>query len=105
MATSALTTEFILSHLRPKDAFRVRAMFGEYALYADDKVVALICDNQLYVKVVEASESLAEACELDAPYPGAKPHYVVEESQIVQLKNLSKTLLAIAASLPAKKKK
>ena len=36
-----------------------RAMFGEYALYADGKVVALVCDDLLYVKILPASAALA----------------------------------------------
>jgi len=27
-------------------------MFGEYALYCGDKVVALVCDDQLFVKIM-----------------------------------------------------
>ncbi len=80
-------------------------MFGEYALYVGDRVVALVCDNQLYVKIVPASESLADRCERDAPYPGARPHYLVEEHQLDQIKNLSAILLDIADSLPEKKPK
>ena len=44
-------------------------------------------------------------CDKDAPYPGAKPHYVVEESQLSDLENLPDILFAISKSLPAKKKK
>ena len=39
------------------DPFR-RAMFGEYALYADGKVVALVCGDLFYVKILPASHSL-----------------------------------------------
>ena len=52
MATSRSTTEFILDQLSAVPNVRVRKMFGEYALYCDEKVVALICDDQLFVKTV-----------------------------------------------------
>ncbi len=104
MATAEQTVEFILEQLGRSEHFSVRAMFGEYALYADSKVVALICDDQLYVKIVPASAELERVCEKDSPYPGAKPHYLVEESQLSELEDLPGILIDIAASLPAKKK-
>jgi TfoX/Sxy family transcriptional regulator of competence genes len=80
-------------------------MFGEYALYADGKVVALVCDDLLYVKILPASSELENICEKDAPYEGAKLHYVVEEEQLSTIKNLPKILFAIAESIPEKKVK
>lgn len=105
MSTQKETIEFILEKLRYPARFSTRAMFGEYALYADGKVVALVCDDQFFVKILPASEELEELCEKGEPYPGAKPHYVVEEEQLSQLEQLPATLFAIADSLPEKKKK
>lgn len=62
MATRKETVEFILQKLRHENRFTARAMFGEYALYADGKVVALVCDDRLYVKIVPASAELATQC-------------------------------------------
>jgi DNA transformation protein and related proteins len=103
MSTRKETVTFILEKLGNTTRFSAKAMFGEYALYADGKVVALICDDQLYVKIVPASQELEGACETDAPYPGAKPHYLVEEMQLSQLEHLPEILFATAESLPAKK--
>ncbi|MEY3783968.1 MAG: hypothetical protein RLZZ230_290 [Candidatus Parcubacteria bacterium] len=105
MSTQKETAEYILEMLGEAGRFWVRAMFGEYALYADDKVVALICDDQLYVKILPASEGLSEVCEQDAPYKGAKLHYLIEESQLTKIPNLPDMLFAIANSLPAPKPK
>ncbi len=105
MATQKPTIEFILSRLRDRSRFTARAMFGEYALYADGKVVALVCNDLLYVKIVPASLALEDVCEKDAPYPGAKPHYLVEESQLSTLENLPAILAAIAASISEKQPK
>ena len=85
MSTQKETVEFILEKLGEPDRFAVRAMFGEYALYADGNVVALVCDDQLYVKILPSSEALADVCEQDSPYPGAKLHYVVEEGRVVDM--------------------
>ena len=105
MSTQPETMEFILEQLGDSKRFNARAMFGEYALYADGKVVALVCNDQLYVKILPQSAALAELCEKDAPYPGAKPHYLVEESQLSRLEDLPEILFAVAASLPDKKPK
>lgn len=104
MATSKETIEFILGKLRDPKRFSSRAMFGEYALYADGKVVALVCDNLLYVKILPASRELERQCEKGEPYPGAKQYYIVDEGQLTTIENLSNLLFAIADSIPQKKK-
>jgi len=63
MATQKETVEFLLAKLRQPKHFAARAMFGEYALYADGKVVALVCDDLLYVKILPASHELEPLCE------------------------------------------
>lgn len=105
MATQPETIEFILGKLRDRRSFTARPMFGEYALYADGKVVGLVCDDMLYVKIVPASKALESLCAKDHPYPGARPHYLVEESQISTIHNLAQILSEIANSVPAKKEK
>lgn len=105
MSTNKETVEFILDALGDKSRFLARAMFGEYALYADGKVVGLICDDQLYVKILPASTGLEGICEQDSPYPGAKPHFLLEESQLRHIDNLPSMLLEVAKSIPEKRKK
>lgn len=108
MSTQRETVDFILEKLEAdsghtSECFSTRAMFGEYALYADGKVVALICDDQLFVKIVPASSALEDVCEKNEPYKGAKPYYLVEESQLSQIDGLAKMLIDIAVGLPEKK--
>ena len=105
MATQKETMEFILDKLRDRGRFTARAMFGEYALYADGKVVGLVCDDLLYVKVVPASEALESQCEKGHPFPGARPHYVVEESQLSTVHELPQILSEIGRTRPVKKAK
>ena len=105
MATQKETIEFILGKLRDRSRFSARAMFGEYALYADRKVVALVCDDLLFVKILPASQALERLCDKGEPYPGAKLHYLVEEGQLSTLENLPAILVAVAASIPEKKTK
>jgi TfoX/Sxy family transcriptional regulator of competence genes len=104
MATQKATIEFLLRKLRDPGRFQARAMFGEYALYADGEVVALVCDDLLHVKILPASQALEGRCEKAQPYPGAKPHYLVEEGQLSTLEDLPAILGAIAASVADKKR-
>ncbi len=106
MSTQKETIEFILEKLQTEPPrFSSRAMFGEYALYADSKTVALVCDDLLYVKIVPASAALESVCEKGEPYPGARPHYIVEEDMLSRMEDLPEILFAIAESLPEKKKR
>jgi alkylated DNA nucleotide flippase Atl1/TfoX/Sxy family transcriptional regulator of competence genes len=79
-------------------------MFGEYALYANGITVALICDNQLYVKILDESELLAEYCEQDTPFKGAKLHYLIEEDQLTSIDDLPDILISIAERLIQEKR-
>ena len=105
MATQKETIEFILGKLRDRGRFTARAMFGEYALYADGQVVGLVCDDLLYVKILPASNELERHCEKGDPYPGAKPHYIVEEGQLSTIESLPAILCAVAEAISQKKPK
>ena len=105
MASHKNTAAFILEQLGHSDRFSVFPMFGEFALYADGKVVGLICDDQLFVKIMPESTALAAQCELDSPFPGAKPYYLVPESVIAGDGSIPGLLLHMAAALPFPKAK
>lgn len=105
MATQKDTVTYILDCLDDPTVFSARPMFGEYALYTDDKVVGLICDDTLYVKILPESQALEQICEKSPAYPGSKPYYVVAEEQLTSIPELVRILHAIAAALPAKKSK
>jgi TfoX/Sxy family transcriptional regulator of competence genes len=99
MATSKETVEFILSKLRHPDRISAKKMFGEYGLYADGKMVAVICDDRLYVKIAPASEELEKQCEKGEPYPRAKPHYLIDEGQLSTIPNLAAILFGLAEAM------
>ncbi len=79
-----------------------RKMFGEYALYHGSKVVALVCDNSLFVKPSPASGKLTQNLPQSPPYPGAKPFPVADEL-LDDSEALRKLLLATSAALPLPK--
>jgi alkylated DNA nucleotide flippase Atl1/TfoX/Sxy family transcriptional regulator of competence genes len=104
MSTQKETVAYMLQKLSPAKSFSTRAMFGEYALYADGIVVALICNDQLYVKDIPESQELADYCDMDSPYPGAKEHYLIEEHHYEQIENIGQILLDIAKARKKKEK-
>lgn len=79
MGSDAGTVAFLLGQMEGAGRMTARKMFGEYGLYLDGKMVALICDDRLFFRdLPELREILAEPV-LDLPYPGAKPHLVIED--------------------------
>lgn len=105
MATKKSTAEFILDQLGHPDRFSVRPMFGEFALYADGKPVAFICDDQLFVKILPESAELEGRCERAPAYPGSKDYYLVPEEMVAGDRGLPRLLLRIGAVLPVPKAK
>ena len=75
---------------------------GEYAVYCDGKVVALICDDQLFVKKTGAAGAMLGAdAEEGLPYSGAKPYYLI--SDIDNRSFLTRLVKAVCDELPAPK--
>jgi TfoX/Sxy family transcriptional regulator of competence genes len=103
MGTHKDAAGYILRRLGHEGRFSVKAMFGEYALYADGRVVGLICDDQLFVKVLPESASLAGRCELAPAYPGSRDHYLVPEEMLAADGQLAAMLLRVAQVLPLPK--
>jgi TfoX/Sxy family transcriptional regulator of competence genes len=75
MGTKASTVEFLLEQLGP--AVTAKKMFGEYGLYLDGKMFALVCDDQLFVKLTPAGKELLGEVEEGPPYPGAKNAFII----------------------------
>ncbi len=50
MSSSQEFVDYIIDQIENAGVITFRKMFGEYALYCNGKVVALICDDQLFVK-------------------------------------------------------
>lgn len=100
MATKKATAQFILEQLGHPDRFAVRSMFGEFALYADGRPVAFICDDQLFVKITDESAALERRCERAPAYTGSKDYYLVPEGVVVGDHDLARILLRIASVLP-----
>lgn len=106
MSTSQSTADFIVDQLDSLAGVASRKMFGEYALYYGGKVVALICDDLLFVKITEAGKAfVGERYEEGYPYEGAKSALLIEEDYLQDKAWLSELIELTAAALPMPKKK
>jgi TfoX/Sxy family transcriptional regulator of competence genes len=102
MATDVSFAEFVLEQIELPGRVEVRKMFGEYALYVDDRVVALLCDNQLFLKPVEQLRARLARVDEAPPYPGAKPHFRIAD-ELERPGELTALLIEAARLLPAPK--
>lgn len=80
MASDKSFIEFLVDQMGNAGMISQKKMFGEYAIYCDGKVVALVCDNQLFVKPTQSGrEYIGDPIEA-APYVGAKPYFLIKDA-------------------------
>jgi TfoX/Sxy family transcriptional regulator of competence genes len=104
MATDKDFIDFIVDQLENAGVITYRKMFGEYALYSDGKVVALVCDNRLFVKPTDAGRKFIGTVVEGPAYPGAKPSFLIED-KIEDREWLSELIRITAEALPMPKPK
>ena len=104
MATDAGYAKYVCDQLHAAGGIDARRMFGEYGLYRHGKIVALICDNQLFVKPTPAGEAVLGTPTYGPPYPGAKPFFNVSDL-LDDPEWLVRLIEATDAALPPPKKK
>ena len=106
MATSESTIGFLLDQLGAVQGVRARKMFGEYALYCGEKVVALVCDDQLFVKITAPGKALVGKRYAEGfAYPGAKASILVGADDLEDHDRLAELIRLTAAALPSPKPK
>jgi TfoX/Sxy family transcriptional regulator of competence genes len=79
MATESSFVDYVLETARLGERLIYKKLFGEYALYLDEKVVAFACDNSLFIKPSKAVATLAPDLPQGPPYPGAKDYPIADE--------------------------
>ncbi len=79
MASSLEFVQYIADQLRDAGEITYRKMFGEYGMYCDGKIFALICDDQLFIKITEEGSKMCPKLTQAPPYAGAKPYFLIED--------------------------
>jgi TfoX/Sxy family transcriptional regulator of competence genes len=75
MASDLNFVEYVRDQINGAGQISFKKMFGEYAIYCDEKVVALVCDNQLFIKPTAVGRSIIGSVIEAPPYPSAKQHF------------------------------
>jgi len=108
MSTQQSTMDYLLDQLRHAGPVSCRKMFGEYCLYYDGSPVGLVCDDQLFLKPTEQGRGLLHEVREGAPFPGAKPHLLIDADSWEDAQTLSllvrTTAFALPVRVPPKKK-
>jgi TfoX/Sxy family transcriptional regulator of competence genes len=78
MATQQRTINYLLEQATGTGGVSTKSMFGEYGVYVNGKLMGAICDDQLYLKPTVSNRLHADPVYEAPPYPGAKPHLLIE---------------------------
>lgn len=104
MASDPGYVAFVLDQIGGLTGLSHKKMFGEYGLWLDGKIVALVCDDQLLLKPTAAGRALLGGTPPEVPpYPGAKGWLLVEDLDDGEA--LRRLLRETAAALPAPKRR
>jgi TfoX/Sxy family transcriptional regulator of competence genes len=79
MSSDKSFVDFIIDQLEDAGTITCRKMFGEYAVYSNGKVVALVCDNQLFIKPTKGGRAFIGDVKEAPAYPGAKMSFLIED--------------------------
>jgi TfoX/Sxy family transcriptional regulator of competence genes len=94
---------FVCEQLRGAGDISSKRMFGEAAVYLGDKVVGLICDNQLFIKPTDVGRARIGAPLESPPFPGASNWFLMTDLDDPEW--LADLVRATADALPARKTK
>ena len=79
MASNADFVQYIVDQCSGAGEIAVKKMMGDYCIYCDGILFGLICDNNLYIKPTEEGATQLKEVILRPPYPGAKPHFYIDD--------------------------
>mgnify|MGYP001794798062 CR=1 FL=1 len=105
MSTKQLTIDYLTEQIEKAGAIRSRKMFGEYALYCNEKVIAFVCDDQLFIKRTEEGKKFIGKPKEAPAYPGSKMYYLIEGDLWENSEWLSELVRVTAEELPTPKSK
>ncbi len=101
MASDREFVKFVCEQLRGAGDISSRRMFGEAAVYLQDKVIGLICDNQFFVKATGPGRAKIGVPTEAPPFPGASNWFLMADLDDPEF--LAGLVRATAAALPSPK--
>ena len=104
MASSSDTVQYIVDQVGLGRRLSSKKMFGEFVLYLDEKIVALVCDDQFFLKPTDQAKAFLGKVRLAPPYPGAKDYFLLTD-ELDDPDRLKEAVLVTAKALPEPKPK
>lgn len=104
MASDAQFVAYVVEQMSGAGEIVAKKMFGEYGIYCDGKIVALVCDDQVFLKPTPEGRALLGGVSEAPPYPGGKP-YLVIDALLDDRDRLREVVAVTARHLPAPKPK
>jgi len=105
MATKAETADYLVGQIKSAGEVYARKMFGEYSMYCDGRMIALICDDQLFIKPTVSGRNYLDNVEEAPPYPGSKDWFLIPEDNWDDDVWLSELVRITTAEVPLPKPK
>lgn len=104
MASSANTVDRIVKILAGAGEIEAKKMFGEYGVYCNGKIVAMVCDDQFFVKRTAEGYAFWGDHEEAPPYPGGKPCMLLNDSDLRNKAKIVELIQLTEKYLPKQKK-
>ena len=104
MASTKDYVDYVCERVNGFGMINAKKMFGEYMVYINAKPILLICDNTVYVKMLEEINAAMAEEETGHPYNGAKLHYILDVEN-EELMHRVVPVLEKITKIPVKKKK
>jgi TfoX/Sxy family transcriptional regulator of competence genes len=104
MSSDKSFVDYIADQMDDAGRITTRKMFGEYGVYCNEKIVALICGNQLFIKQTESGRSFIGNIVEAPPYSGAKLYFLIED-KFEESEWISHLIRITAEELPVPKPK
>ncbi len=105
LASQQSTVDYILEQMTIAGAVSARRMFGEYAVFCNGKMVALIIKDELFVKPTEAGRAHIGDVTERRPYSASKPYFHIPGDRWDDADWLAGLVRTTAAALPIPVKK
>ena len=79
MASKIEFVQYAAEQCRNAGGITYKKMFGDYGLYCDGKIFALVCDDEFFLKITSNVKEAHPELPEKPPYDGAKNYFVIED--------------------------
>lgn len=103
MSSKLEFVEFVAEQCHGAGEITYKKMFGEYGLYCNGKIFALICDDEFFVKITAPVKEKYPELPEKPPYDGAKNYFLIED--VDNAEYFTELVTMTCAALPEPKPK